>query len=134
VRPQSGLWLFLAVTFLNGTVLEIGRKIRAPEDERPRVDSYTRIWGVRAAPAIWLGVLGATAATAWLAARYTGVGLGTAALLLTFALIAVLPALGFLRTQSGAWARRIETASGLWILAIYLVLGTGPFLARWLER
>ena len=29
---------------------EIGRKIRAPADERPGVNTYTRAWGLRAAP------------------------------------------------------------------------------------
>ena len=30
-----------------GSLIEIGRKIRAPESEREGVDTYTRAWGLR---------------------------------------------------------------------------------------
>ncbi|HEX7242352.1 MAG TPA: hypothetical protein VF263_18840, partial [Longimicrobiaceae bacterium] len=33
-RAPAGLWFFLLVTFLNGVVIEVGRKVRAPEGER----------------------------------------------------------------------------------------------------
>ena len=32
--PPAGLWLFLVLSFVNGCVLEIGRKLYAPENER----------------------------------------------------------------------------------------------------
>jgi 4-hydroxybenzoate polyprenyltransferase len=126
-----GLGVFLVVTFLNGTVLEIGRKIRAPEDEREGVDTYTRVWGLRAAPVVWLAVLLTTAATAWLTARQVGGGWITAFLLTACLLAAALPALRFLLAPTRAWARRVDTAAGLWTLAMYLLLGAGRFAARW---
>ena len=52
VGPHEGLTLFLVVTFLNGTLMEIGRKMRSPEAEREGVDTYTKAWGVRRAPRI----------------------------------------------------------------------------------
>src|SRR5207247_11479466 len=55
--PPAGLWFFLVVTFLNGSVMEIGRKLRAPEDEREGVTTYTGAWGRRAAPVGWLAGL-----------------------------------------------------------------------------
>jgi 4-hydroxybenzoate polyprenyltransferase len=131
-EPPSGLWLFLLVTFLNGVVIEVGRKIRAPGGEREGVDTYTGAWGDRAAPLVWLATLAATALTAWLAARHVGIG-GVAAVLLTVAAVATaLPALRFLRAPEPASAKRIETASGAWTIAMYLLLGAGPFVARWL--
>jgi hypothetical protein len=133
-RPSSGLVCFLVVTFLNGTVIEIGRKIRAPETEREGVDTYTSAWGVRAAPAVWLAVLLAAAFTAWLAARSTGAGGLTAVILVGLVSVTVFPAIGFLRAHTAARARSIEKASGLWVLASYLLLGSGPFAARWLGR
>ncbi|HEX2092030.1 MAG TPA: UbiA family prenyltransferase [Longimicrobiaceae bacterium] len=130
--PPRGLWLFLLVTFLNGVVIEIGRKIRAPEGEREGVDTYTRVWGTRTAPAVWLATLAATAATAWLAARHVGIGGAAAVALAIAATLAALPALLFLRAPGAARAKRIEAASGAWTLAMYLLLGAGPFLARWI--
>jgi len=129
-----GLLFFLAVTFLNGTLIEIGRKIRPPQEEREGVDTYTQAWGLRAAPVVWLTVLAITLVTAWLAARATGAGALTALALIVLGLAAAFPAMQFLRTTSTAWAKRLETASGLWPLATYLLLGGGPFVARWLGR
>ena len=131
-QPPAGLWLFLLVTFLNGVVIEVGRKIRTPEGEREGVDTYTKAWGIRAAPLIWLGVLAATAGTAWLAARQVGIGPAAAVLLPAGAALAAVPALRFLLHPDAVPAKRIETASGGWTIAMYLLLGAGPFVARWI--
>jgi 4-hydroxybenzoate polyprenyltransferase len=131
--PRAILW-FLAVTFLNGVVIEIGRKIRSPEAEREGVDTYTQAWGVWAAPLAWIASLAGSAVTAGLAARAIGTaGLAAPALTL-LAAAAAFPALCFLRRRDSASARRIEGASRLWPLFTYLLLGAVPFAARWLER
>lgn len=126
----DGLGLFLLVTFLNGVVIEVGRKIRAPGGEREGVDTYTSAWGTRAAPLVWLATLAATALVAWLAARHVGIGGVAAALLAAAALATALPALRFLRRPDAASAKGIETAAGTWTIAMYLLLGAGPFVAR----
>ena len=123
------MWCFLIVTFLNGIVLEVGRKIRAPEDEREGVDTYTRAWGLRRAPQTWMAVLFATAATAVLAARLTGAGAGTAAVIVLLCVLTSVAAVRFLRLPTTKAARSIDHAGGVWTLAMYLVLGALPFLA-----
>lgn len=128
----AGLWLFLLVTFLNGIVIEIGRKVRAPGGEREGVDTYTSAWGTRRAPLVWLATLAATAVTAWLAARHVGIGGAAAGILALAALAAAAPALSFLRAPGAGAAKGIETAAGAWSIAMYLLLGAGPFAARWL--
>jgi 4-hydroxybenzoate polyprenyltransferase len=40
----NGLIIFLIVTFLNGVVIEIGRKIRAKEAEEVGVETYSYLW------------------------------------------------------------------------------------------
>ena len=45
--PPAGLVPFLILSFLNGTVLELGRKTWAPAAERDGVESYSRLWGHR---------------------------------------------------------------------------------------
>ncbi len=128
--PSPYLWAFLAVAFLNGIVIEVGRKIRAPEAEREGVDSYTGEWGVRAACTVWLGALAGAAGATWLAAQATGAAAVTAVLLLLLLPAAALPAIGFLRSGSPGWAARLEAAGGMWTLAVYLLLGSGPLLTR----
>ncbi len=128
--PSPYLWAFLAVAFLNGIVVEVGRKVRAPEAERVGVDTYTGAWGVHAAGAVWLAALAGAAVAAWVAARGTGAASLTALFLLVLLPLAALPAVAFLRTRTSVWASRLEAASGLWTLVIYLLLGAGPLLSR----
>jgi len=40
-----GLVLFMVSTFWGGTVIEIGRKLRAPQNEEHGVETYTALWG-----------------------------------------------------------------------------------------
>ena len=128
----AGLELFLLVTFLNGIVIEVGRKIRAPGGEREGVDTYTSAWGPRRAPLVWLATLAGTAFTAWLAARHVGIGFVAAVLLAVAALATATPAVRFLRAPTAGSAKGIEAAAGAWTIAMYLLLGAGPFVARWL--
>jgi hypothetical protein len=125
--PPRALPLFLALAFLNGILVEIGRKIRAPESERPGVETYTATWGHRAAPAVWLGTLLGAGAFGAAASLSTGTGAAIGALLAGLMLTAR-PALVFLRHPTVSAAKRIEVASGLWTLASYLILGFAPFL------
>jgi 4-hydroxybenzoate polyprenyltransferase len=133
--PRAGLWLFLLLTLLNGTLLEIGRKLRAPGEEREGVETYTAAWGRRTAPVVWLAVLAAAALVAVAAAAAVpGAAAQVAGRLgppLLLVPVAALPAVRFLRTGAAAWARRTDAAAALWTLAMYLFLGIGPWLARW---
>jgi len=129
-HAPPGLFYFLAVTFLNGILIEIGRKIRAPEGEREGVDTYTKAWGLRTAPAVWLGALLGSAATAWLATRQTGAGAVSAVLLVVMGVGCAITGADFLRAPSARRSKRIEVASQAWPLFTYSLLGAGPFLLR----
>ena len=126
VDPPRELPFFLGLAFLNGILVEVGRKIRAPRDEREGVETYTATWGVRAAPAVWFGALLLAAALGVLAAPEAGADVAAIALAVLGS-AAALPAVAFLRAPSSAGAKRIETAAGLWTLASYLVLALTPF-------
>lgn len=130
VPPPHGIELFLVVTFLNGCVIEVGRKLRASGDEREGVDTYTAVWGLRSAPTVWLALLAATAWTAWMAAGSIGAGTVVGWLLLAYFAAAATPAVLFLLRPTRGRARAVETASGLGTITMYLLLGAGPFLAR----
>jgi 4-hydroxybenzoate polyprenyltransferase len=126
----GGLHWFLLLSFMNGTVLEIGRKIRAPEDEEPGVETYSVLWGRSNAVRAWLVALGTAAVLAWRAAVRIDFA-GPVVVLLGLLLVASILISGrFLRLPSSRAARRIEAFSGVWTLLLYLCLGVIPRLLR----
>jgi len=126
--PPSGLTWFLAASYANGLVIEIGRKIRVPEDEESGVETYSALWGRKTACIVWLGAMAMAGIFAWVAADRIAVGGLTKWLLSLAWVLSALLAFHFLsqtRTQSG---KAIETCSGLWTLVSYLLLGAVPLL------
>ncbi|ALC18017.1 4-hydroxybenzoate polyprenyltransferase [Desulfuromonas soudanensis] len=131
--PPQGLIWFLAVSYLNGIVIEIGRKIRAPEDEEEGVETYTVLWGRPRALAAWLGAMGLTALCAWRGAVLIGFATPVALLLLILLVSATLVAIRFARHPLPGRGRHFELVSGIWTLVMYLSLGAGPLLLRFLQ-
>jgi 4-hydroxybenzoate polyprenyltransferase len=118
-----GLLPFLAASYANGVVFEIGRKLRAPVDEESGVDTYSLLWGTRRAVGAWAGALIAAAALAWGAAQAVGVG-GPFALVAGLGVSgAAWAAASMLHQPTTAHSRRIERISALWVLGCYLALG-----------
>lgn len=130
----SGLFWFLAASFCNGLVIELGRKIRAPEQEETGVQTYSVLWGRGGATAAWLAAMAATLACALLAARRIDfawpVGLGLGALLVVGAALGAT----FVRTARARLAKGIEAYSGAWTLALYLLIGVVPLGLKMIAR
>jgi 4-hydroxybenzoate polyprenyltransferase len=126
VTPPHGLTWFLIASFCNGLVIEIGRKIRAPQDEEVGVETYTALWGRRKAVLAWLSALSLTALSALLAAREIGFAFPIAGLLVSLVILATIIALRFLHTPVTRRAKLIETMSGLWTILMYLSVGAIP--------
>lgn len=125
--PQ-GLGLFLVLSFVNGCILEIGRKLWAPENERAGVDSYSALYGpVRAATAWMICVVLALALLAGVGLA-TGAPLPTIALGLLAALFALHAGLAYRRAPTAANQRAIDNAAGLWVFSCYVAAGFAPFL------
>jgi hypothetical protein len=127
-RPPRGLLWFLAVSFFNGVVIEIGRKIRAPEDEEAGVQTYTVLWGRALAVRAWLGALTVSSLLAWMAARQIQFGAAVAAILLILLGVATIVARRFVTEPTTARARPFELMSALWTLTMYLSLGALPVM------
>ena len=125
--PHGLIW-FLLVSFFNGVVIEIGRKIRAPADEEVGVETYSALWGARRALAAWLGALGLTAIFALLAAWRIDFLLPVLLVLLLLLAAALWAARHFLAQSLPGSGKRFELIAGLWTLAMYLSLGAAPFL------
>ncbi len=124
----NGLIIFLIVTFLNGVVIEIGRKIRAQEAEEAGVETYSYLWGEKGSTMVWLSVLFTTFIFANIACFYAGFGRMTFIFLVFFLIFCAIPALQFLKNRKQKFASKIETMAGIWTLGMYLSLGGIPMI------
>ena len=128
-HPPDGLWLFLALSFVNGCVLELGRKIWAPRSERPGVETYSGLWGPRRAAWIWA----ATCVAAWLLLAALGHKVGAAVIVAGLGLLALAVAVGtamaFAARPTARREKAIEAVAGLWVFACYCIAGFAPLIA-----
>ncbi|MEN8130089.1 MAG: hypothetical protein ABFS45_07805, partial [Pseudomonadota bacterium] len=124
----DGLYWFLIVSFFNGIVIEIGRKIRAPQDEEEGVETYSMLWGRERAVLVWLGSLVVTAASAALAAWQIDFLWPVVLVLLALLSTAVFVGWQFLKGLKAGAGKHFELIAGLWTLCMYLSLGAGPLL------
>jgi hypothetical protein len=124
----EGLGWFLAASFFNGIVIEIGRKLRQPSDEEEGVETYSRLWGKSVALNVWLGSLATTLICAVVAARAIDFMVPVSFVLTPFVLLALAVKPAYLRgTLSG---KKIEAISAGWTLTLYLMLGMVPLLLK----
>ena len=125
--PPAGLEWFCAASFFNGIVIEIGRKVRAPEDEEPGVETYTALWGRSRAMLAWTSALVLAALTGGVTGWLLDAGGLLAGVFAAFCLVGGVLAAGFARRPEGR-AKTVETFSGGWTLALYLGLGLSAHL------
>jgi hypothetical protein len=128
--PPKGLLFFFGVSYFNGVVLEIGRKIRVPDKEEEGVVSYTKLWGIKKAPVIWLIILITNCVLALLAAIYAHANTLVLTVLVSLFIIAAIPAILFTIKPSQGRSKAMEIASLVWALGMYLTLGGIPFLLK----
>ena len=127
-KLHAGVAWFMAVSFVNGIVLEFGRKIRTTESEEEGVVSYTKLYGTKKAVVIWLGLLFTTMLLAIGAASYAGYGNLAIVILLSFFAICSAPGFAFIINPTIKKSKYIEYASGIWTALMYLSLGAIPML------
>ena len=127
--PAGVGWL-VGVSLFGGTVVEVGRKIRQPSDERPGVATYSGAWGRGRSVIAWiLALLLSLACGVGVLLSIGGVkvligvlGMGAAA--------AVAVALVAVRDETPGRGRWIEIAAGVWTLALYTTIGPVALLLR----
>lgn len=129
--PRPGLWLFLCLSFVNGCVLEIGRKVWAPQSEREGVETYSRLWGHRRAAWIWAGLC----VLAWLLLAGVGMMVDAPIAVAAPGLLAVGAvfwiATKFVTAPTASNEKAIDTAAGLWVFVCYCLAGFAPLIADW---
>lgn len=115
-------WLYACVGFFVTFNWEVSRKIRAPEDEREGVQSYTKIFGTYGAAHVVLAIRVVDTLLVALVGWHLGLSRW---FYLALVALFVVCALGFLhyrlRTTSRT-AKRMETYAGMYIVAFDLVL------------
>lgn len=127
--PDRRLGWLLAMSYFGFCVIEIGRKIRAAEDEEEGVETYSALWGRRNAVVAWLLVMALTAALAICASGVVGTPLVTAAYVLLVLAVSLGVALSFLHHPLAGQGKRFQLLSGGWTLGVFLVLGLAPWLS-----
>jgi 4-hydroxybenzoate polyprenyltransferase len=123
------LGAFLLLSLVNGTVIEIARKSWAPEDEREGVETYSKLWGPGYAGTAVLGVILVGLAIAAFVNVRSGAGVWFLAGLLAVGAYAAWMAIEYAGGAKTKTAKAMETASGIYVAANYLLLGVLPLIA-----
>jgi 4-hydroxybenzoate polyprenyltransferase len=122
----DGLYWFLVVSYLNGVVIEIGRKTRAPADEEHGVETYSALWGAQGAARAWLFAVLLTGAAAWEASVRIGTEAPTLAMLVLLVMACGAVARRFVQNARKGSGKSLEVMAGVWTLLMYLSLGAAP--------
>jgi hypothetical protein len=129
-QAPGGLLFFFGVSFLNGVILEVGRKLRVTETEEDGVLSYTKLWGTKKAGMVWVALLIANFALARIAMQYATTLSGLEFVLILLFIIALLPAIWFVIKPVKAATKLLELMSLIWALGMYITLGCTPLLIQ----
>jgi 4-hydroxybenzoate polyprenyltransferase len=126
--PALGLLWFLAAAFFNGMFYEIGRKIRAPQNEETGVETYSQLWGRPTAIVVWWLMLALAGVCAAVAAHAIHFFTPVIALVFVLLLIAGWIGVRFLKKPRPSSSATIQRVSALATMALYLSLGVMPFV------
>lgn len=132
-EPHWGLALFFGVSYVNGLVLEFGRKIRTPETEEEGVTSYTGLYGEKGGVVIWLVLLFVTMIIAIGAAHYANFGWLAYLIFGICFILCAFPGILFIKNATVKRSKYIEYASAAWTALMYLSLGGIPMLKNLLS-
>lgn len=126
----GALWLFLALSFVNGSVLEIGRKLWAPVNEIEGVETYSGLWGVRRAALVWIGIVTVSYALLVGVGVATGTGMASAIIGALGMIVALWGARAYMQDPSPAAQKRMDRLAGLWVFLCYGTAGFLPYLVK----
>jgi len=123
-----GILLYMISSFCDGTVVEVGRKLRAKENEEYGVDTYTQIWGPQRAMVAWMVCMTVSGTTTILAGFQVRVGWEILCVLSPLYLFAAYTAVRFAKSPTPKNAKVFEIFPGIWMILMYAMLGFLPFL------
>lgn len=125
--PPAAMIFFLLLSFANGCVLEIGRKLWAPESERDGVETYSKLLGPRGGTALWLGCVATSLGLLIAVGFATATPIATGLVGVIAAIYVARIALAYRAAPTPERAESVETAAGIWVFACYAAAGFAPF-------
>lgn len=131
-KAPNGMLFFFAVSYMNGLVWEVGRKIKDRGNEEH--NSYTRTMGMKKPVLLWGALLTLAYIFSLLAASFVKQGWLGFVLLTFLFLSSFASAVVFWKDPSLRNSKRIDVVSGGWGLFMYLILGTLPMLNSWITN
>ncbi|MGB0564758.1 MAG: hypothetical protein ACPGVO_23620 [Spirulinaceae cyanobacterium] len=121
---------FLLLSSAHGLLIEIGRKIRAPEQEIPGGETYSQVWGLRRSLYTWMNV-------GFVSTILTAIALYCLQIFISAILLLLIGSSGiwaasyqFLQQPTAQTSKQIYTVSALWMMVSYLNLGVIPWLMQ----
>ena len=126
-EAPASLILFLLLSFANGCVLEIGRKLWAPQNEREGVETYSALMGPARAGLLWIACIAVALALLAAVGVATGAPIATSAIGLAAAGFAITTGLRYRAEPTPARQAAVDGAAGLWVFACYAAAGFAPF-------
>ena len=128
--PPPGLAWFFAVSYCNGVVLELGRKLAPPGAPDPGRRFYTTQLGRGGAVVALASALVVTFGLAWGALSAAGHATGAYVGISVVLLLCAAAVAAFYARPTAERAKVVELASGVWALGMYLFLGGLPMAAK----
>ncbi|MCI5058391.1 MAG: UbiA family prenyltransferase [Flavobacteriales bacterium] len=126
------LWILLLISYANGLVLEIGRKIKAPENEES--NSYTGKLGISKSIGLLQLFLIITLIIGFVAVYFAQFHWVIVTPLLLMATIVLISSTSFKKKPSVKGSKKVEIVTGLWTLFLYLSLGLGGLITNWIGQ
>ena len=116
-----------ALNYLNGIVLEIGRKTRKNDEEEHGVQTYSKLWGRKKAVVVLslLFVIEYLLAILGLSHTYEKYFLFSGLTLLVILIVSIYFMIKFLKKDLSG--KIVETVSGLWIIFSSMCMGLLPY-------
>jgi 4-hydroxybenzoate polyprenyltransferase len=121
------LW-FISTSFFSGIVVEVGRKMRCPEDEENGVDTYSKVWGRKISVVVWLGSMLVALFATLIATNKINYLLPALIIEPIVLLICAYFAIGYAKAPTHKNSRRMEHLSGIWTFTNYFCLGIIPMI------
>jgi 4-hydroxybenzoate polyprenyltransferase len=122
-----GILLYMISSFCDGTVVEVGRKLRAPENEEYGVDTYTQIWGPKRAMVVWMICMTISGTTTILAGFQVRVGWEIMFVLFPLYILGGCVAVRFAKNPTPKNAKIFLILPGIWMILMHSMLGFLPF-------
>lgn len=122
-----GIMLYMISSFCDGTVVEVGRKLRVKENEEYGVDTYTQIWGPKRAMTVWMICMTVSGTSTVLAGFQVRVGWEVMFALTPLYILAAYVSVRFAKAPTAQNAKVFKILPGIWMILMHSMLGFLPF-------